>query len=297
MRRALYLLVAFGCGDNHPATPDAAAGDAPADVAVDAPPIEPLTGFEIRISESHVGANGHTRREVLVVGFGPDGTPLSDDLVIALDRASAGTLGVDHLTLGPIGATTTFTPCDQASPDCLGPATLSVARAADPQTVLAHVDLQLVPSVAVSTAEPCSEGGNVFYLDGADSLVYDQYRIDNARWYLPNAPIDWLDLYATPLDPRQGGEFLLEFWTDYGQVIPFTVGTFTNLHAPSSAISGPTMYPNYNGGACSDFTGAYQVHDVTVDNTQRVTSMTLSFEKRCDGGDARLLEGCFHYAM
>jgi hypothetical protein len=301
MKRLLVMLAA--CGNPSPAMPpgidassstDSGLIDSGLGGPVDGDLITNAEGFDLRISETTIGANGHTRREVLVTGFSPDGSPRTDDMIVTLDRASAGTLGADHLTLSPLGARTSFTPCDGATAGCLGPAHLAIARASAPTTLLARIDLALVAPVDVSSVAPCAGGGNVFHLDGADSLFYDMHRVDDAVWIIDGS-VNLLNAYGSPADPTEGTQFVFSFETAYSDPVPFTVGTFTNLSSPSSQTTGPSMEPGLNGAGCSQFTGAYQVHDVTLDGTQRVTAMTLSFEKICPTVPHRILEGCIRF--
>jgi len=294
MKRILLAFIA-GCGNSSPATIADALGSNGSDAgdARDSGVATPT--YEIRISESQIGANGHTRRAVLVTGFGGDGLPLTDDMVVTLDRPSAGSLGAEYLTLGALGASTSFTPCDQATSGCLGPASLSVARSSDPGVALAHVDLELITPTQISTAAPCRGGGNMFYLDGTDALHWGLFQVDSASWNLEASLVNRIQLGALPLDPMQGDRgYDFEFETDFVNSIPFSVGTFTNVHGPSPQTVGPAMDPSLNGQACPDFTGAYQVIDVTLDLGHHVTSITLAFEKLCTS-PAVWVEGCFHY--
>lgn len=297
MKRLLLLLVA--CKNPAPAVVDGATPDGSISTSDGNPADSDLVvnteGFDIRISETQLGANGHTRREVLVTGFLPDATPRTDDLIVSVDRASAGTLGTDRVTLGPLGARTSFTPCDHASADCLGPAHLAIARALAPTTLLARIHLDLVAPVDVSTAAPCAGSGNMFYLDGGDSLFYDMHRVDDVAWIIQNSPPNLLDAYGSPRDPSEGTQFDFAFETSYTDPVAFTAGTFTNLSSPSPQTAGPSMRPGLNGNGCTQFVGAYQVHDVTLDANHAATAMTLSFEKICPTVPQRIIEGCIRF--
>lgn len=137
-----------------------------------------VPGYEVRIAESMIGANGRTKRKVVVFGTKPDGTPATDRVVLTLDRASAGRLQQAALNLGVGGASTVFVPCSGADADCLGPARLTVALASAPAVPLAHVDFELVAPTGVSSIAPCRDESSLFYIDGNSYLIKTTLVID-----------------------------------------------------------------------------------------------------------------------
>ena len=96
-------------------------------------PPGPAPRYQIR-APIQIGADDETRVEVLVIATQPDGSPELADVVVNTDRPGAGTFTFPALSLGQLGATTYFVPCDQTLPGCLGPLTLTVALASAPRS-------------------------------------------------------------------------------------------------------------------------------------------------------------------
>lgn len=247
--------------------------------------------YELHITETTLGANGHTRRKVMAFGTAADGTPLDDDIVLGLDRASAGSYDETAVTLAPLGATTYFTPCDGASSDCLGPATLTLALASAPATVLAHVEVMIVPSEDVSTVAPCSAGGNMFYIDGNDYIRNGMVTVEDPNDYV-DGTADEVEVYVTPTDPTQGLSWTVRLDTiDLG--VPLTAGIYDadRYHTSTPGLAGLDV--SGNGHGCGTVTGRFHLYDYTMVGSE-VMSITASFEQHCDGMP-ELLEGCVHY--
>lgn len=247
--------------------------------------------YELRIAETTLGANGHTRHKVVALGTAPDGTPLVDDIVLGIDRSSAGAYDATELALAPLGAETFFTPCDAASPDCLGPARLTLALASAPSTSIAQVDVMVVAPDDVSTVAPCTAGGSVFYIDGHDFIRNGLLTIDNAGYYV-DGTIDEVTLSIAPNDPTQGNGWNVSLDTiDSGTPLVPGIYDADRFHASTPGLAGLSV--SGNGHGCGTVSGRFHLYDYTTTGGE-VTSVTASFEQHCDGAP-ELLEGCIHY--
>lgn len=303
MRRTAWFVVLAACHGNGPSlAPDASPG---ADAAVDA--VEPTCGagtieidhtcfpattrrFEIRIDEIEVGANGRTRREVLVVGVEPDGSAVRERVIVALDRASAGTLEDRFLTLGAHGATTTLTPCLDSTPDCLGAATLTLALASDPETVVATAAISLVAPINVSSVAPCVDRARRFHLQHGP----DTFEAEEGAWFVTNQFSNSLALELTPIADDNLRRAVFTF--DSVQVgVPLAPGIFDDVRRASSQTPGhPGLEVIANSLGCNQLTGRFQIHHYTRDTGTSTFDLLVSFEQFCDA-DPVPLEGCVRY--
>jgi hypothetical protein len=258
--------------------------------------------FEVRVSEPTIGANGHTKREVFVFGTKADGTFSTEQVVVGLDRATAGTLGSTTLRLGPLGASTHFTPCTQATANCLGPATITLARAADPTTIVATVPIDLVVPAHVSTAAPCRAAeGTFLYFDGQGGdyirngkLVVDQWSTQFADAY-PKPGAQEIRLGLSPRKATQGNHWSLVVDT-FKLATPLAVGMYANATRNGSPTPNtPGMSITGNAHGCNTITGAFEIHDVAFDVNGQIVRGTFTFEQHCEGDTTKLLEGCIRY--
>jgi hypothetical protein len=251
--------------------------------------VAPAAPYQLRIAESVLGANGHTRRAVMAFGTNPDGTPATARVVVGIDRASAGTFSRRSLDMGPTGAVTYFTPCDAASPDCVGPATLTLALAADPTTIVAETHVDLVAPTGVSSLAPCIDVGNVVYYDGNDYVRYTMDTIREATWQFKTLPSE-IVAHVVPLDWYQVPGW--NFSIDTGdKLVPLAPGTFDvqRFHNPNDA---PGLYFTGPRG-CNTITGRLHIAEVEMLDGE-VRRLTAAFEQHCEGGPA-MTEGCIHY--
>jgi hypothetical protein len=261
------------------------------------PPVtpEPETQFEVRIAERVIGANGHTKREVFVFGTKRDGSYATDEVVLSVDRAAAGSIAATKLQLGPLGARTTFTPCAASAPGCVGPAKLVMARAANPTTAVASVDLSLVPATRPSTAAFCAGRHTTLHLDGNDYVRNSVLHI--TEWAETNTLLDTpgrlLTIALTPTKITQGN-----FWSVHIQTpqpdVPISVGVYPNAARLGAMPGQPGLDVSGNTRGCNTITGAYEVHEVTITNG-KLDAIVVSFEQHCEGDPATLLEGCVRY--
>ncbi|MBA3465537.1 MAG: hypothetical protein H0T46_36730 [Deltaproteobacteria bacterium] len=280
-------LLGEACVADEPATPVDAAPDASA----------PATErFEIRISETLIDANGHTKREVFVYGVRADGSTATDDVVLGLDRASAGTYLRTTLTLGTLGARTHFIPCSDTAADCLGTATLTLARASAPQVILATRSIQLVQAKHISTAAPCRTGGNILYVDGEGAAYNARVTITQASWQTEaitmNGQLKEIVLRATPLRFIDGRDWSLRIDT-YALSTALGNGYYLDAERSHFATTGHPGLDVSGGRGCTAVGSSFEVHDLVVSGDQ-VTSATVTFEQHCSGVTG-VMEGCFHY--
>ena len=257
--------------------------------------------FEIRIVETTVGANGHTKHEVLVVGTKPDGTYSTERMIVGIDRASAGSLAKTELELGPLGATTHFTPCAHTAADCTGAATLTVARASDPATVVASVAIDLVAPNHVSTTAPClGTAGSVMYLDGQNGDYIRNGMLRVTEWASQYTEVSpdamYLQLGLTPRKLTPGNGWSL--WIDSGQLdAPLGPGIYEGaVRSNSMTVGAPGLSVYGNARGCNAVAGRFEIHDLAVGANNTLERVLVSFEQHCEGDTTKLLEGCFRYA-
>jgi hypothetical protein len=255
------------------------------------------TRYEVRIADKQIGGNGHTKHELFAFGTNPDGTPATGDVVLTLDRASAGTLTKSTITLGSLGGTSYFTPCTHATAGCTGSATISMALASAPTVTVASVTFDVVVPTRVSTAAPCKQRGTYMYLDGNDSIRNGMLRVDDwATLYTEaNTPtnLEEVRLSLSPAKVTQGN-----FWSigvdTYEMTAPLAVGVYLDAQRSHFAAAGhPGLAVAGNGSGCNTVTGAFEIHELVV-TSSGLSAVTISFEQHCEGG-ATMVEGCVRY--
>lgn len=267
-------------------------------VACDAPETGTIAGppppeYQVRIAESTIGANGHTKRELFAFGRTSAGAYADDDVILAVNPPTAGTITKSALTLGPLGARSYFVPCDQASAGCLGQAQITLALEANPTQVIASTNIELVAPTHVSTAAPCRGSHNVAYLDGNGYIRDGMLTVSEiSTKYVTELPKDISIEYA-PARVTQGLGWTIHV-ESYQLNAPLAVGIYTDVVRANSTTPGHAGLAVYgNGRGCNTVSGAFEIHDL-VFNGAKLMSATISFEQHCDNID--LLEGCFRYA-
>lgn len=261
--------------------------------------LEPDPRFEIRIAETRLGANGHTKSEVLVVGTKADGTSSAERVILGIDRASAGAFVKSALELGPFGATTHFKPCDQSAAGCLGPAKLTVALASDPGTIVATAAIELVAPTHVSTTTPCLGGGTVMYLDGQNGDFIRNGMLRVVDWASVFTEVDanqqFVRLELTPRKLTQGNAWSM--WIDSFELgAPLAPGIYEGaVKANSMTVGAPGLRVDGNSRGCNTLTGRFEIHELDVGATNVLNKVVVSFEQHCEGDTTKLLEGCFRY--
>jgi hypothetical protein len=251
--------------------------------------IPAATRYAIRIGELSIGANGRTKRKVVVFGTKPDGSPVLDRVVITMSRPNAGTLRESALNLTTLGAYTYFVPCDSASAGCLGPVTLSVALASAPATTIAQIDASIVTPTNVSSIAPCLEDNKVLWVDGQGGILQTLWTVFAGSWFA--------DTYSNAINIVVDAEdenlstWLVEVNSRFVGV-PLTPGTiFENARKPSSQLDGyPALGVTGNSYGCNTVDGRFQIHTYT----RSPVDILVSFEQKCDGSSL-VLEGCVRY--
>ena len=293
MKRA-GLLVLAACGSSDAPAPDATVV-APGTFTCGPGTIEngvcslAETRYTMRISEPVIDANGRTKRKVVVFGTNPDGTPALDRVVLTTSRANAGTLRDGALNLTPLGAYTYFTPCDAASADCLGPATLRIALASAPSTILATTDITLVAPTNVSTIAPCLEADKVFWVDGQGGILSTQWTVLDGAWW--SETLSNSIQLSVDADDDNLSKWNIEVHSTFIGV-PLTPGTvFEDARRATSQIDGhPGLSVSGNSYGCNTADGRFQIHKFT----RSPLDILVSFEQKCDGTQI-VLEGCVRY--
>jgi hypothetical protein len=245
-----------------------------------------------------VAADGKTATRVFAFGSQVDGSPATDEVVLSTDRPGAGTFTHPQVTLGSLGAETDFVPCDQTTPGCTGPLSLTLALTSAPTVPIAHVATQLVAPVLLDPARQCLTGGNILYISGNDSIWNGTLTITDATW----SQIDYSDLVeldVVPSNPQQGTEWKLNFGvqTFGGELTPDFYPhaqrwwPVYGLMAPLQ----PAMLITGSGQTCDTVTGSFTVDTYTSSNSGP-NPVTIAFEQHCNGSTTTGLTGCLHWA-
>jgi len=250
-------------------------------------------GYQIRLQTNQIGADGLSKLPLLVIGTNADGTPSTAQVVLNTDRAGAGTFTTPAPTLGPLGASTYFVPCNATTPGCVGPAKLTLALASAPSTIVASVDISLVQPMGVYTAAPCMTGGNVMFFDGNDYIYSGTLTVTQGTWS-GSTSSQHLTLGVTPSGQNQGAWWTLDF--DSSQLmVPLDVGVYEGAERyPFESPGHPGIDVSGDGRGCNTISGRFEVHDIASDASGLV-SATVSFEQHCESGTS-VLDGCIHYA-
>jgi hypothetical protein len=250
------------------------------------------TTYQLAVADAKMGADGRTRHEVLVLGTHADGSPATDQVVFNTDRSGAGGYRDATRTLGPLGATTYFTPCDQAVAGCLGPLSLTVALASAPATPVAHADVTLVDPIQTNPAAACLGGGNVLHFEGNDTIYTGALTVTDAAWQL-GMYSDNATIVVTPTDPAQGSSWRLELEvTKIGGVFVDGARYEDAQRLPWEDVDHPGMLVSGNGHTCNTIAGSFVVQDY---DGYPPAHLTASFEQHCEGSATTKLTGCVHY--
>ena len=279
----LVAIIAGACGkpsDVHGVN-DAGISD---DASQDAPPVD--KPYSISIGAPSVIADPVQPRTVTVTGAA------GASVVIGLDNPVAGTVSPTTVTIDSNGnATTTFTPCLDIVPNCLGAATLTLAVASMPTTSVAQLPIMLTPSPNVGDITPCLTGGDVFFYDDVT---------DNVT--LTSSSTDVWTMAATPdqieFSFQDGGSdagFYDETFSLVELTQPLAPGTFEDAERAGFETSGhPGMDVIAANAGCNAVAGRFEIYDYTADPVNgAVYSATIGFEASCDA--SVVFTGCVHY--
>jgi hypothetical protein len=249
--------------------------------------------YEIRVVSPMIPADGHSGVPVLVIGTNSDGTPATDTIVLYTSRGGAGDFAPPTATLGALGVTTYYTPCNYTTPGCAGPVTLDVALGNAPTVPVAHVDVQLVQPTGVGNPATCLTGGNVMYFDGNDYIYNGMLTVTQGTW-TGSAGKQSLAIHLVPSGQSQGAWWDLDF-SSAQLGTNLTPGVYDMAEREPFASPGhPGMEVTGDGRGCNTITGRFQIEDLVSDTSGNVTSATVTFEQHCEGGTAAL-NGCVHY--
>ncbi|MFI5298475.1 MAG: hypothetical protein ACHREM_10275 [Polyangiales bacterium] len=298
-------------GDTCVAATDASIDAAPTDDASsnDTAPVEVGCGsacadaggatFSVRIGLTTIAGDGYSVIPVEVLGTNADGTPSHAPVVLSLTRPDVGSVTPVSLTLGDLGASAAFTPCNAlTTPTCEGAFAITLALAADPtHPVASSVPLSIVAPSGVGSVDACAGPGTVAFLSGdATDFVHpgNETVSSGGTWSVSTlfgGEEFMIDFEGS--DPTVGAFWMFEFGTN-AIPAPFAVGTYTNAErAPFASAGHPGIDISGDGRGCNTDSGQFQVHEVTFDGTT-LKSLLISFEQHCEGASSTL-RGCLRY--
>jgi hypothetical protein len=291
-------LVVGACGGNQSLASDAGLdapeSDAQSDADVDAPASDAAgtdapapnlpSPYSISIGAPTIVANALMPRTVSITGLA------GDDVIVALDRTSAGTVTPTMVTLDASGnGTASLTPCTDVSPGCVGPAALELVLASAPNILLARSELMLEAPAEVGEVAPCLTSGNVMYLHGNDFVYNGVLQTGPAEPWSVLATPDQIELDVGDTTRYRGIFSLIDV------AEPLAPGIYEHGQRAGFAQPGHPGIEVISSGGCNAINGRFKVHDYTADPViGTVYSVTISFEQVCDGMPG-VLEGCFHY--
>jgi hypothetical protein len=250
----------------------------------------------VRVDHPDIRADGHTKVQVLALGP-TDETDASGPMVqLTVVPSSAGTIDSPTLSLGPVGATTYFTPCDgSAHPDCIETFQIAMTSADDPSVVLAMTSpLRTVSPGAIGSAVPCAGGGDRFHIEG-DDYIYDG-TLTVTQGIFTTDPVDDLPVLiharVQPSDASQGLSYDLYF-SSRQLNNPLEVQTYWDAERwPLESPGRPGLYVQADTRACNVITGGFQIQDLYVSG-RVVHRLTATFLQRCEAGTTAV-QGCIH---
>lgn len=263
-------------------------------------PVPPGKRYEIRIGAASVPADGYSKIPVMVLGYDATGAPLTGEPVsLGVDHPFQGSLTPNAITLGPLGTQAWFVPCSSAQVSgCTGSATLTVAAAASPATVLARsTSFELVTPQGVGSPAPCEIGGNVLFFDG-DPFDFIHPGTDTIQLGSWNASVtngEYLTINVYPADSSQGGWWSTVF-SSAALDQPLQAQVYDGAERAAFAPPGhPGLDVYGDGRGCNTVAGRFQVFDVQISG-DTVNAFTATFEQACEGGSTKL-RGCVHYTQ
>ncbi|GAC1351831.1 MAG: hypothetical protein NVS3B20_01510 [Polyangiales bacterium] len=252
--------------------------------------------YEIRASVLKIPADGYSSIPIVAFGTNADGSPSNKAVVIALSRPDAGSVSPASVTLGPIGASSYFTPCSAAkTPTCLGKFQFTLALATEPIKPVAKSEvIELVAPDGIGSDAPCLVGGNVisFSGDSGDYIHPGAATIKLGKWSATAAKDD-VRISVDPSDSKAGLWWDLEFSS---REIPalLAVQSYEKAErAPFASPGHPGIDIGGDGRGCNTISGRFQITNLTWADSM-LKSFTATFEQHCEGG-ASALHGCVHF--
>jgi hypothetical protein len=261
----------------------------------------PSTGagwYEIRFGATEAPADGLSKIPVLALGRTPSGLPALDGVVVALSRSTAGTLQPATLTLGPLGATTWFTPCASAgNPLCAGSVEAQLFLASAPAAPVAvSAPLMVVAPMGVGSTAPCDPHSDALFFDG-QGYIFTGTQVVTVGAFSGTAgsgsPPTLVSIGVMPTLSSQGRWWTADFAAPTGQPLREQVYPMAERY--------PFMPPGVagldvtgDGRGCNRSSGRFQVHRLVVTNGQ-VDAFTATFEQFCEQVPTNVLRGCVKF--
>jgi hypothetical protein len=301
------------------APPDAYLIDAPVDALLpcgpgthqignECLPNTSMPGFEVRVAQDPVIADGYEKVGVLAIGPTVDAGASADggagiQVQLSVVPANAGTIDQPLLTLGPSGTSTFITPCNSVlDPTCVEPFQIVMTPAGDPQRVLATSPiLHSVAPTPVASATPCLGGGNRMYIDGNDfvwngTMLVTQAAFDVAPIDNPNTPNE-INVTVDPQNTLMQGccwQINLDSYR-MGQPLRAQVYPLAERYLLEPPFL-PGMEINGDARGCNTLIGSFQIEELVVDNAipANVHRLTLTFIQHCELDPTTRLQGCVH---
>jgi len=255
--------------------------------------------LEIRATPTIV-ADGRSATEVVVFGREADGSPSHVQVVLTVDRASAGTFVSPAVGLDDVDAESAFVPCNSHDAACLGPATLQVALASAPMTPVATVQVQLVAPTPIGSAAPCLGGGDILYFNAAGwgyngEKTFSSTDPTTPAVFDPSLTLD--DAVTIGASIPNGPGWGLQFQSrQLG--IPLIASTYPNAVQADIAIAGqPGLYINGQGDLPANCPANMEFEIETYDHTGSVLhELTATFHITCSNDTTKTVTGCVHYS-
>jgi hypothetical protein len=250
--------------------------------------------YEVRAPTS-VQADGHT--DVPILALGPVDEAGAGPAVILGVLPDRGGLLASQLTLGPLGTTTYYRPCNSAlDPTCTGNIQVTMALAGAPSVIVATSNpIALVPPTGVFSDAACLGGGNVLFYDGdANDYIHPGMEtISLGTWQAT------VGTYDVSIDVLPSGQAATEWVLDFSSThlnLPLATQVYQNAErAPYASPGHPGIEIHGDGRGCDTITGSFQIEELESSGST-LTSFTATFEQHCEGGSAAL-RGCVHYGQ
>lgn len=254
----------------------------------------PVALFDLRAAVSSIPADGFSKVPVLAIGRNADGTPSTAQVALSVSRLGSGTFSPAVFQLGPLGTTSQFVPCSDASAGCAGPTEIRLSLASNPSNVLATLPMTLAAPTGVGTPAPCLVGGDVMFFDGSGFIFNGTETVTVGSFTAPVQSADDVAFTITPSNPGQGSIWNLEFTSvQLGQ--PLAIQVYDDAQrAPFASPGHPGIQIFGDGRACNTIAGRFQLHDL-VFASGVLRRFTATFEQFCEQDPANVLRGCVHF--
>lgn len=154
---------------------------------------------------------------------------------------------------------------------------------------------QCVPAtVVIGSDASCRVGGAIIHLEGdPDDYIHPGSLTLRAGQWRAAVQGQHASIEVSPAAPSDGLLWSLEL--DASRFArPLAAGLYEDAQRyPVEAAGHPGLDLHRDGRSCTTIAGRFQVIDLATTNGV-VTTLTVTFEQRCDGGPA-VLRGCAHF--